>query len=121
MAEYVVGHGRPPKQTQFTKGRSGNPSGRPKGSQNLATVMEKTMRQRVKVTENGRERYLTKFEAIILQLGNKALKGEVNAIHELRYWIQFLEDSTRPGPHAVITDENDRAVLARALERIRQS
>jgi hypothetical protein len=31
-ADYVVGHGRPPKATQFAPGKSGNPRGRPRGS-----------------------------------------------------------------------------------------
>lgn len=28
--DYKVGHGRPPKETQFKKGQFGNPNGRPK-------------------------------------------------------------------------------------------
>jgi hypothetical protein len=121
MADYVVGYGKPPKRTQFAQGQSGNPSGRPQGSQNLATVLLKTMRQRITVTENGQVRCVTKFEAVIVQLVNKALRGDVNAIHELRYWIQFLEDSMQPGSQAAVAHENDEAVMARALERIRQS
>jgi hypothetical protein len=116
MADHTVGYGRPPKRAQFVKGQSGNPSGRPRGSQNLATVLLKTMRQRIKVTENGQAPYVTKFEAVIVQLVNKALCGDVNAIHELRYWIQHLEDSLQPGSQAAATHENDEAVMARALE-----
>ena len=111
MADDAIGYGRPPKRTQFVKGQSGNPSGRPEGSQNLAAVLNATIRQRIKVTENGRIRYTTKFEAIIAQLVNKALRGDVNAIHELRYWIQFLEDSLQTNSQPLVTRENDEAVV----------
>jgi hypothetical protein len=121
MGEDAVGYGRPPKRTRYVKGQSGNPSGRPKGSQNLAAVVHTAIRQRIKVTENGRVRYTTKFEAIIAQLVNKALRGDVNATHELRYWIQFLEDSLQTNSQPMVSRENDEAVMARALERLRQT
>jgi hypothetical protein len=82
-----VGYGKPPSHTQFVKGQSGNPKGRPKGSQNLATILTKVSRERVKVTENGRTRYITKFQATMLQLVNKALSGDLNAARELRSWF----------------------------------
>ena len=38
---YAVGNKKPPLHTRFTPGKSGNPSGRPKGRSNLeATVMK---------------------------------------------------------------------------------
>lgn len=121
MADDAIGYGRPPKRSQFVKGQSGNPSGRPKGSQDLAAVLNATMRQRIKVTENGRVRYTTKFQAIFAQLMNKALRGDVNAIHEPRYWIQFLEDSLQTNSQPLVSQENDELVVERALERMRQT
>jgi hypothetical protein len=116
-----VGYRKPPQRTQFAKGQSGNPKGRPKGSRNLATLLIKTGRQRVRVTENGRIRTITKFEALMLQLINKAAAGDLKAINELRYWLQALPDAD----HAETSQFNlhqrvDAAVLANLKQRLLQ-
>jgi hypothetical protein len=85
-----VGYGKPPSRTRFVKGQSGNPKGRPKGSQNLATILTKVGRERVKATENGRTRHITKFEAAMLQLMNKAVSGDLNAARVLLSWCTSL-------------------------------
>ena len=46
--------GNPPKHTQFRKGTSGNPRGRPKGSKNLATYLMEAARDQVSATVGGR-------------------------------------------------------------------
>jgi hypothetical protein len=116
-----TGYGNPPIHTRFTKGRSGNPKGRPKGSQNLATILAKAGRQRIKVIENGRARYITKFEASMLQLMNQAVSGDLKAIHELQCWTIALEDPDQAALSQTVLREADEIVMANLLERIRNS
>jgi hypothetical protein len=119
--DFTVGFGKPPKGSQFKKGESGNPKGRPKGSQNLAALFEKTIRQKVTITENGRVRVVTKAEAMFLQMVNKAAKGDVKASHEVRYWSQRFEDfpqATAPPP---VTHESDEAVMEGMMKRMKET
>ena len=118
---YEVGYSKPPRQRRFTKGQSGNPKGRPKGSQNLASIVAKAGRERVKVTGSNGPRSITKVEAAFIQLANQAASGDLRAIREFTYLLKSLEDSgqsylTLPVPH-----ERDRTVMANIVNRIQQS
>src|ERR1700675_2677579 len=46
------GYRSPQKHSQFAKGRSGNPNGRPKGVRNFATVIEAELNTKIPITEN---------------------------------------------------------------------
>ncbi len=91
-----VGYCKPPKHTQFVKGRSGNPKGRPKGSQNFANILEKTGRERINVSENGRGRSVTKFEACALQLMNKGASGDLKAIRQVVGLVEAVQTNHDP-------------------------
>jgi hypothetical protein len=77
--DYEVGDRRPPKHSQFKKGVSGNPKGRPKGSVNLRTRVTRQLRQTVTVTRNGRQVKMTKAELIALRVVDAAAKGDLKA------------------------------------------
>jgi hypothetical protein len=80
---YQIGYRKPPTNTRFAKGRSGNPKGRPRGSKNFATLLRQALAERVVVNENGRRKKVTKLQAIVKQLVNRALQAEYRSIQLL--------------------------------------
>ncbi len=113
-----VGYGSPPEETRFKKGASGNPRGRPKGSLNVATVLTRTLREKVTINENGRRRTVTKLEAALKQLVNKAAGGDLQALRHLTALAhdaeaeQNVRDSQRQD-----LSELDRDVMQGILRR----
>lgn len=117
-AAYTVGYRKPPEASQFSKGRSGNPQGRPKGRRNVATVFQAALNERVTITENGQRKTITKLEAAMKQVVNRAAAGEAAAIKLLLQLFPFLnsqQDSDNlPQP---VTQEADQQVLAALFKR----
>lgn len=72
VANERVGYGRPPMMTRIRPGQSGNPRGRPKGARNLSTIVAAALSERVAINEKGRRRWITKLEAAVKQLVNRA-------------------------------------------------
>jgi hypothetical protein len=75
VEESGVGYRKPPKATRFTKGRSGNPAGRPRGRYREAPY-EAVLGQMVKIREGGTERRVTAAEAFLLKLTKRGLEGD---------------------------------------------
>ena len=78
-----IGYGNPPKATRFAKGKSGNPSGRPKHSRNTYKLLEDILAQKVSIVQDGRQIKISKKVAILLQAVNSAVKGDTKAIRDL--------------------------------------
>ena len=70
-----IGYGRPPRETQFQKGQSGNPRGRPV-NRRREIPYDHVLGQMVTIREEGRERRVTAAEAFLLQLTQRGLQGD---------------------------------------------
>ena len=81
--EYEVGYGKPPEDTKFKDGKSGNPKGRPKGSKNTYKLLQEILDQKLEVVDNGKKIKISKKVAMLTQLINQGVKGDVKAISVL--------------------------------------
>lgn len=98
MSDDEVGYGKPPKQTQFKPGRSGNPRGRPKGIRNFKTDVKATLKAPIKVNKDGKARTVSAQEAALLRLMEMALKGNP------RLLVQLLALAEKHNDEEVTTD-----------------
>lgn len=108
-----LGYCNPPQHSRFKKGQSGNPQGRPKGTLNMATVLERTLREKVVINENGRRKTVTKLEAAIKQLTNKAASGELKALQLLAALVRSAEERgiKTAVPNSTLVEVDEKIVL----------
>jgi adenylosuccinate synthase len=120
-ATQKVGRGNPPKHTQFRKGTTGNPKGRPKGSKNLSTYLMEAARDQVSATVGGRTRKISKIQATAMQLATKAAGGDQAAIGKFLDWMDEIETRTAAvRPTEFPLSAPDIEVLRAAYERMKQ-
>ena len=103
----------PPEEHQFKKGKSGNPSGRPKGKASLQTAVQKALATKAKVRLGGQDVEIPMMEAIALALAHKGVKGDPRAFAEL---IKHLPDDRPPGVEDTPEKEAARQRMIRQLE-----
>jgi hypothetical protein len=90
QANYDVGYGKPPENTRFKPGQSGNPRGRPKGSRNkipalneerLKTIILEEAYRTITVNDGDRRVTLPMAQAVVRTLALNAAKGNQRALN----------------------------------------
>lgn len=116
-----IGRGNPPKHTQFRKGTTGNPRGRPRGSKNLSTYIMEAARDHVTATVGGKVRKISKIQATAMQLATKAAGGDQAAMGKFLDWIDEIESRAAAAkPTQFPLSAPDIEVLRAAYERMKQ-
>ncbi len=110
---YPVGFGKPPRETRFKPGHSGNRKGRPRGSFSISRALDKELAQKVEVNDRGRRQKLSKIQVGFRQTLNKAAAGDSKAfmvIIELLRKAGKLQETTAPSAPAI--DPRDLEALS---------
>jgi hypothetical protein len=93
---YEVCYRKPPKATCFQKGKSGNPSGRPKKpAQSLdpGFILEAIENEEIIVLDNGKRKRMKKAEIHFRQVFTKAINGDLKAA---RLLVKMAEEYFAP-------------------------
>jgi Family of unknown function (DUF5681) len=84
-------------------------------------VLERTLKERVVINENGTRKTVTKLEAAIKQLANKAASGDLLAMRLLTALASSAEIGTATAPNKSDFYEADQKVMVRMLEKLQKS
>ena len=115
--ESEVGNCRPPLATRFRPGQSGNPRGRPKTASRLRALVARELGEEVEATQNGQPLRITKLEATVKQIVNRAANGDQRAAQFV--FSLLADDEDRPAPQAAERiGEGDALVVAEIVRRL---
>jgi len=109
-SSYTVGYGKPPVATQFKKGQSGNPKGRPPKRQENSGLRRSLVNERIPVSINGKQIKVSRLEACFRRTIDDAIRGIPSARKLL---MTLLEQSARSGPLTV----SSTVTLVRAYQQ----
>lgn len=114
---YDVGYGKPPEANRFKKGQSGNNKGRPQKSKNTYSILSDELSRVVALKENGQEVKLTKCEAMLRHMVNKAVHGDSKAMFFVfNQLLQLDQREELKAEMSAMLLKDDQAILKRFLE-----
>jgi Family of unknown function (DUF5681) len=117
---YVVGYGRPPIESRFQPGTSGNSRGRRKGSKNLKTLIRKAMTASISIQEGTKTRRVSKIEGVVLRQLQSALKGDdrsAMAVIKMAMQMGLLEEPASNAADVTALSGADERILDELLAR----
>ncbi len=118
---YQVGYRKPPKHTRFKPGQSGNPRGRPKGTNNLKTDLMEELGEKIAIREGDQSRRISKQRAVVKTLVARTLKGDARAATLLTSMMMRLLETGEGAPavaEPLLDDERD--ILGAFEDRVKR-
>lgn len=111
---YEVGYGKPPNNSRFKKGQSGNPKGRRKRVKNFKTELQQVLSSRVTVTADGKPKSVSTVEAALMRLREKALKGDPRALSILLTYAEENSNASESASRERHLSRLEKEILARS-------
>jgi hypothetical protein len=128
LDSYEVGYGKPPKHSQFQKGKSGNPKGRPKGSKSASTLAKEMFLKLVTVKVDGKPTKMPVIAALIARMLSAAMNGDLKATKLALDMYAKYGDIANPGtiaglmagqtPFELTTEEYNNIAKHKLLEGV---
>ena len=84
-------------------------------------MLERTLREKVVINENGSRKTITKLEAAITQLVNKAASGDGHAVRYLCQLVISAEERSVVVEPITQSLETDQKVMDNILKRFQQT
>lgn len=111
--EYGIGYAKPPKSTQFQPGKSGNPSGRPRGRPSLDEIVLEEAARIVKMSVGDKITNIDRDRALVRKLFERAFANDMRAMHLAMTLLSRAQAKfeANEGPEAPLTEE-ELALLA---------
>ncbi len=113
--DYEVGYGRPPKETQWKKGQSGNSNPR-RSARDRSTVemIERLFLKPIEITLYGKTKKVPTLEVIVRLISQKALSGDRRALAAQMKYQEFAARYRERKVQIIFVDsEYTKAVAAR--------
>jgi hypothetical protein len=117
QTEYEVGYKKPPEHTRFKPGKSGNPKGRSKGAKGLSTVFMEEASERVTIKMGDRSIKVTKLQAIMKRLFQKAMEGNAQAMSKIAEIARMIEPQQTQQQAQKVLSLDDQAIIAAYIQR----
>lgn len=118
---YKVGYRHPPLANRFKPGNPGNPRGRRKRVKTVGEIIQAALTKRVQIKENGRSRWVTMQELIIITLVRDAAKGDRGATRTVLGLQDRYQDSAETAINTADLEAEDRKLIAEHLARLSET
>ena len=115
--DYKVGYGRPPLETRWRKGESGNPRKKPRRQVTIVEMLDRLLLSPVNITLNGETKRVPSLEAIISQLQVKEMSGSASASRILLKYRAFASQHAEKEFQLIFVDGQSTPAVSDVISR----